>query len=116
MVADRRAGRGPYVGGGYLPRSRTMKGRWAKKRSDTGKKRENGCFIATACYGTNSNEVEIFRRWRDNKLSKNKFGNKFINLYYKTSPPIAKFISNKPNLKRMIQIGLYPIKEMVKNQ
>ena len=42
-MADRRAGRGPYVpdeGGGTQPRSRRADGRWRKKRSDAGKKRK----------------------------------------------------------------------------
>jgi hypothetical protein len=36
-MADRRAGKGPYVrdeGGGKQPRSRTKSGRWREKRSD----------------------------------------------------------------------------------
>ena len=39
-MADRRAGRGPYVpdeGGGKQPRSRNKDGTWRKKRSDAGK-------------------------------------------------------------------------------
>ncbi|WP_217913104.1 hypothetical protein [Miltoncostaea marina] len=40
-MADRRAGKGPYVhdeGGGKQPRSRKKNGQWRKKRSDAGKK------------------------------------------------------------------------------
>jgi hypothetical protein len=36
-MADRRAGKGPYVpdeGGGTQPRSRNKDGRWREKRSD----------------------------------------------------------------------------------
>jgi hypothetical protein len=39
-MADRRAGKGPYVqdqGGGKTPRSRNSDGTWRKKRSDAGK-------------------------------------------------------------------------------
>lgn len=42
-MADRRSGKGPYVpdeGGGKQPRSRTKKGSWRKKRSDTGKRKK----------------------------------------------------------------------------
>lgn len=38
-MADRRAGRGPYVrdtGGGKTPRSRNSNGQWRAKRSDAG--------------------------------------------------------------------------------
>ena len=41
-MADRRRGRGPYVPdevGGRQPRSCNQDGRWRKKRSDAGKKR-----------------------------------------------------------------------------
>ncbi len=39
-MADRRAGKGPYVrdeGGGKQPRSRNQDGRWRAKRSDAKK-------------------------------------------------------------------------------
>lgn len=39
-MADRRAGKGPYVpspGGGKEPRARNQDGRWREKRSDAGK-------------------------------------------------------------------------------
>lgn len=39
-MADRRAGKGPYVrdeGGGTQPRSRNKDGSWRAKRSDAGK-------------------------------------------------------------------------------
>jgi hypothetical protein len=42
-LADRRAGKGPYVpdeGGGKQPRSRNKDGTWRGKRSDAGKKRD----------------------------------------------------------------------------
>lgn len=41
-MADRRAGKGPYVpdeGGGAQPRSRNKDGSWRAKRSDAGKPR-----------------------------------------------------------------------------
>lgn len=45
-MADRRAGKGPYVpdkGGGKEPRSRNKDGTWRRKRSDAGKTRpKNG--------------------------------------------------------------------------
>jgi len=73
----------------------------------------SGCFIATACYGLDSNEVQIFRNWRDTCLSKNKFGRAFIRGYYKVSPPIANFIADKHILKKVVRGCLYPIKEIV---
>ena len=72
------------------------------------------CFIATTCYGTNSEEVRIFQNWRDNTLSKTGFGRKFVDTYYAISPPIADFISNKPLIKRIVRAGLSPLKELIK--
>jgi hypothetical protein len=44
-MADRRAGKGPYVreqGGGTQPRSRNKDGSWRAKRSDAGTKKGGG--------------------------------------------------------------------------
>ena len=67
----------------------------------------SNCFIATAVYGTPfSNEVEILKYWRDNKLRKSYIGKLFIKFYYILSPSIANFIKNKPLLKKVIKIIL----------
>lgn len=76
---------------------------------------KTGCFIATACYGVDSDEVKVFRQWRDNTLLKNSIGTKFVGFYYAISPPIADFISNKPVLKGIVRAGLFPIKKIVSN-
>ena len=69
-----------------------------------------GCFIATAAYGTPlAEEVETLRKFRDEVLMKTTAGRDFVELYYKTSPPIADFIRNKPILKALIRIGLKPL-------
>lgn len=96
-------------GGIHSPVGRTYT---AKKSYDAGKK--SGCFIATASYGEDSEEVEILRRWRDEKLYHNLFGRLFVRTYYGVSPPIANFISKKPFLQRVVRKGLFPIKELVK--
>jgi predicted amidophosphoribosyltransferase len=72
---------------------------------------KGGCFIATACYGKDSEEVEIFRCWRDDILMKNKYGRRFVNIYYKISPKIANLISDNMTLKKMVRLTLNPIKE-----
>lgn len=77
-------------------------------------RRVGGCFIATACYGLESEEVKIFRKWRDNTLMKTSLGRGFVKTYYTISPPIANFISNKPLLKNIVRAGLFPIKAMVR--
>ena len=76
------------------------------RRSQSG---GGGCFIATACYGINSNEVMVLRAWRDNTLLGTRFGRQFIDIYYRISPAIAEFIRDKPVLKRTVRFFLKPI-------
>jgi hypothetical protein len=66
-----------------------------------------GCFIATAAYGTETaKELEILREFRDAVLLPNSLGAKFVSLYYKTSPPIAGFISRHEVLRTAVRVGL----------
>ena len=52
-----------------------------------------GCFIATAAYGTEFSEnLHTFRSFRDNYLLRNKVGTVFTRLYYRLSPPLANLI------------------------
>ena len=65
-----------------------------------------GCFIATAAYGTDTaKEIDILREFRDTVLLPNSLGAKFISLYYKTSPPIANFISQHEVLRTAVRVG-----------
>jgi PKD repeat protein len=68
------------------------------------------CFIATAAYGTPmAKPVKILCRFRDRFLLTNKPGSKFVEFYYRHSPPIADYIADRPYLKAMIRIGLLPL-------
>jgi len=65
-----------------------------------------GCFIATAAYGTDTaKEIDILREFRDAVLLPNSLGAKFVSLYYKTSPPIADFISQHEVLRTAVRVG-----------
>ncbi len=65
------------------------------------------CFIATAAFGTPvAEEVKTLSEFRDNILMKTVIGRNFIKVYYKTSPPIANFIRNKPSLRALVRVGL----------
>jgi len=69
-----------------------------------------GCFIATAAYGTSmAEEVKVLSKFRDEHLLTNSLGRGFVKMYYKTSPPIADFIRNKPILRAMVRTGLKPL-------
>jgi parallel beta-helix repeat protein len=64
------------------------------------------CFIATAAYGTDTaKEIDILREFRDEVLLPNGLGAKFVSFYYRTSPPIADFISQHEGLRTMVRVG-----------
>ncbi|MGA8848406.1 MAG: CFI-box-CTERM domain-containing protein [Dehalococcoidia bacterium] len=73
------------------------------------------CFIATAAYGTaTAKEIDILREFRDEVLLPNSLGSKFVSLYYKTSPPIADFISQHEVLRTVVRVGFVdPIVKML---
>ena len=64
------------------------------------------CFIATAAYGTDTaKEIDILREFRDAVLLPNSLGAEFVSLYYRTSPPIADFISQQEVLRTVVRVG-----------
>ena len=68
---------------------------------------QQGCFIATAAYGTDTaRELDILREFRDEVLLPNSLGSEFVSLYYKTSPPLADFISQHEVLRTAVRVGL----------
>ncbi|MCG2711815.1 MAG: hypothetical protein L6416_05785 [Candidatus Omnitrophica bacterium] len=69
-----------------------------------------GCFIATAAFGTGmAEEVSILSEFRDRYLLKHKWGIKFVQSYYKYSPPLADKIREDDVLRALIRIGLKPL-------
>ncbi len=74
---------------------------------DKGKK---WCFIATASYGAEmSKEVRTLRSFRNEYLLTNPIGEKFVSIYYRASPPIARFIEESPILKNIVRKTLAPL-------
>ena len=64
------------------------------------------CFIATASYGTDTEEkISILRGFRDEVLLPNRIGARFVSLYYRTSPPIAEIISQHEILRTIVREG-----------
>lgn len=78
---------------------------------------EEGCFIATAVYGTPlAPEIDILRDFRDEFLLKNEAGEKFVDFYYQNSPPIANFISEHSTIKEALrEVGIKPLVEIVES-
>lgn len=87
-------------------------------RERLGKKSKEGCYIATACYGSYSSpEVLILRGYRDNILSQNFFGRKVIKIYYKISPRLAEKLIDYKKLNRFVKSVLdFIVKRIGKNE
>jgi very-short-patch-repair endonuclease len=69
-----------------------------------------GCFIATAAFGTPmAQEIETLRRFRDSKMKSNLVGRYFITFYYEASPPLAGIIARSKNMKAFVRLNLKQI-------
>jgi hypothetical protein len=73
------------------------------------------CFIATAAFGSSlADEVVTLRGFRDNVLAETGLGRAIVTLYYKISPPLAKYIVGNETLKVTSRIVLTPLVYAVK--
>ncbi len=62
------------------------------------------CFIATAAYGTETaSQLDILRDFRDQVLLENALGSRFVEAYYKISPPVADFIAKNDFLRAVVR-------------
>jgi hypothetical protein len=62
------------------------------------------CFIATAAYGTETaSQLNILRDFRDQVLLRNTLGSRFVEAYYKLSPPVAAFIAKSDFLRAVVR-------------
>lgn len=74
-----------------------------------------GCFIATAAYGSYFEaHVKTLREFRDNVLLTNYLGKKIVDMYYKYSPSIASKIAMHSGAKNIIRQLLTPVVYLVK--
>lgn len=71
---------------------------------------EEGCFIATAAYGSVMHpHVKILREFRDRVLLSHRAGKGFVDLYYSWSPSMADFIAGHAMLRQIVRVGLLPV-------
>lgn len=69
-----------------------------------------GCFIATAAYGTPYDErITILRQFRDRWMLRTAPGRYLVDIYYQHSPPLARYIAEKPGLKFLVRLALTPV-------
>ena len=71
---------------------------------------KEGCFIATAAYGTRlADEVAVLSEFRDRVLAPRWWGRAFVRGYYVTSPPVAEMVRRSGALRCMVRIALRPL-------
>lgn len=76
---------------------------------DNGGGSGEGCFIATAAYGSKFEpHVATLRQFRDQVLLPTPLGWLFVKAYYAISPPIADFIRAHEMMKPVIRTALLP--------
>jgi len=67
----------------------------------------SGCFIATAVYGSTSvSQVRALQEFRDLVLTRSGAGRSAIKVYYRYSPPVARFIASRPVLRKVMRVSL----------
>ncbi|NOX51305.1 MAG: hypothetical protein GXP16_12345 [Gammaproteobacteria bacterium] len=65
------------------------------------------CFVATACYNNGDHaDVMALRHWRDRVLMRNMYGRGFVWLYYRCSPPFARWLRDREAEKFFIRTRL----------
>ncbi|MCL0075061.1 PKD domain-containing protein, partial [Thermodesulfovibrionales bacterium] len=74
----------------------------------------NGCFIATAAFGTPlAEEIDILREFRDEYLLTNELGQRFVAFYNRHSPALAEFIAEREAAKKVVRVALWPLVKIV---
>ena len=68
------------------------------------------CFVATAAFGSEMDwHVKFLSEFRDKRLLTNKFGRRFVDLYYKVSPSVAHYLRKHPTARAAVRYALIPV-------
>ena len=77
------------------------------RRSSTSGSSSDGCYIATAVYGSyDCPEVWMLRRFRDEVLRAIVLGRLFIRGYYAVSPGLARHLGSKQLFQKPVKMAL----------
>ena len=77
------------------------------RRSSTSGSSSDGCYIATAVYGSyDCPEVWTLRRFRDEVLRASVLGRLFIRGYYAVSPELVRHLGSKPLFQKPVKMAL----------
>jgi hypothetical protein len=64
------------------------------------------CFVASAVYGSEAEETDALRLWRDRVLLAQWWGPLAVRLYYATSPVLVRLMRLAPSLARLARTVL----------
>jgi subtilisin family serine protease len=77
---------------------------------DLGVTGDDPCFIATAAWGSpDCGFINLLRTFRDEYLMAHPIGKKWVELYYRYSPPMAGFIADRPAMRKGARLVLFPL-------
>lgn len=95
-----------HLMGGYTRNLQHVEGELAPLEAQQSKS-QGACYVATAVYGSyDAPEVQVLRRFRDDKLQQSMLGRAFIRGYYKASPPLARRLENATTANRLVRRSL----------
>jgi len=67
------------------------------------------CAVASAYDGTDDGRLDVIRQFRDDYLMTNPVGRGLAALYYRVSPPVARFINDHPSVRPVARAALMPV-------
>jgi hypothetical protein len=83
---------------------------WEVYRKNGGSADGGHCFVATAAFGDYDHpQVVLLREFRDRTLSESELGRSLIALYYRYSPPLAKWVARSKLRRDVARLLLWPI-------